>query len=493
MKTVNPKILMVKVQLLCILIFLSVTTIQIQYVTYDDQQVSLTILAAVAYAYILHFTQQRVIFGAINYFSFGVLFPFGYLIVYFQLAALDSFGFSVLSQFENFIWAGNHNIAKTISIAGLGIVAFFLGVSGRPSKFIVENGEVRYPKSLVQVLTYLSIFFYILFLSNSGSYIFGAYVSDGTWLASYSAKLFNVSLFSALGVELHRIFQSKKRYNILTYLGSFHRPLFILTAFHILFSIFVGDRAPVMTYSILLLSTFFIKYYRLSFFKIVILLVFLSAFFTILGEARTRVIGEGFAARVSSASQDAAAPVWFDDSVPGSDFIELALSVRTLAVSIRDVPQEFSYQNGMFQIQQIVSVIPGLQGIVNKVFYGGNNIFNGSANFITYLIHRRPVDYGDGSSVIADLYLDFGAVGVIVVMFLFGRFMSRIESDVFTRNIKLDLRFLVFLSFIANSIYLSRSTIMLEFSNILLSLCLIKLVLLFLGYSAEKRLENPLL
>ena len=487
MKTVSLNILMVKVQLLCILIFLTVTAIQIQHSFYDDRQVSSGILIAVAYAYILHFMQQKMIFGAINYFSFGFLFPFGYLIVYFQLAALDSFGFSVLSRFENFIWGGNHNIAKTISIAGLGIVAFFLGVSGKPSKCIVENRNFGYSKSLIQVLTYLSIFFYILFLLNSGSYIFGAYVNDGTWLAAYSAKLFNVCLFSALGVELHRILQSNIRGNVLTYLGSFHRPLLILTAFHILFSIFVGDRGPIITYSILLLSVFFIKFHRLSFLKVLTLIVLLSAFFTIVGEARTRVLGEGFGARISSASQEVQTLKWFDESVPGSGFIELALSVRTLAVTVRDVPQEFSYQNGMFQIQQLVSVIPGLQGLLNKLLYDGDPIYNGSANFITYLIHRSPVDYGDGSSVIADLYLDFSGVGVVVVMFLFGLFISRIELDFYLGNIRFGFRFLVFLTYLANSIYLSRSTLMLEFSGIVLSYFLIKIVIYFLNSKSDRR------
>jgi len=479
LRTVNSKILIAKIQLLCILIFLIVTAIQIHYVTYNDQQVSLIILLAVAYAYFLHIIQLKVIFGAINYFSFGFLFPFGYLIVYFQLAALDSFGFGIITKFENFIWGGNQNIAKTITIAGLGIVAYFLGVSEKPSKCIGEISNFRYPKSLVQVLTYLSSFFYILFILNSGSYIFGAYVNDGTWLAPYSAKLFNVCLFSALCVELYRISQINIHCSILTYLRSFYTPLLILTMINILFSIYVGDRGPVITYSILLFSIFFIKFYRLSFFKVIFIVVFSSFFLTILGEARTRISGEGFVGRVSSANQDATTPVWFDERVPGSNFVELALSVRTLAVSLRDVPHEFSYQYGMFQIQQLVSVVPGLQGLVNKAIYDGNVIFNGSANYITYLIHRRHVDYGDGSSVIADLYLDFGVVGVIVVMFLFGRFISRIELDFCLGNFRLDFRFLAFLTYLANSIYLSRSTLMLEFSGIVLSYFLIRTVLFF--------------
>ena len=134
---------------------------------------------------------------------------------------------------------------------------------------------------------------------------------------------------------------------------------------------------------------------------------FQSAFFTILGEARTRAIGESFVDRLVLATE-AGEPKYFDESVPGASSIELALSVRTLAVSVESVPEEFDYHYGGFQLQQIAAVVPGAQGMVNKLVYNGDPRYNGSANFITYLIHRRPVDYGDGSSVIADLYLDFG-------------------------------------------------------------------------------------
>jgi hypothetical protein len=215
----------------------------------------------------------------------------------------------------------------------------------------------------------------------------------------------------------------------------------------------------------------------------------LSTFFTILGEARTRVLGNSFGDRLSTASETSGESEYFDESVPGSSLIELALSSRTLAVSVRDVPSEFDYQYGMFQFQQLVSIVPGAQRLINNIVYDGNPIYDGSANFITYLIHRRSVDYGDGSSVIADLYLDFGIIGVVIVMFIFGRFISRIELDVHQRNIKLDLRFLAFMAFLSNAIYLSRSTIMLEFAGIILSYLLIKLIALFLDHRSNGRLR----
>ena len=46
--------------------------------------------------------------------------------------------------------------------------------------------------------------------------------------------------------------------------------------------------------------------------------------------------------------------------------------------------------------------------------------YDGSANFITYLIQGNDPSYGDGTSASADLYLDFGGYGVFFGLFIFG-------------------------------------------------------------------------
>ena len=483
--SLNLKFILIKAQLICIFIYLSFLSIRIHNGAFDDDQTAFRILIAVIFSYILNLIQQKITFRGLKYFSFSFLFPLAFFIVYFQIAALHLFGFSVLSRFEWFIWAGSNNISKTISVAALGIVGYFIGIAWRPSKILPKRYELEHPKSLLQIITYLSYFFYILFLLNAGSYIFGAYIADGTFLASYSAKLFNICLFSGLSINIYQILNSNKRYkSILSYLNAFYSPLLALAFFNILMSIFVGDRGPIISYLIIIFSAYFLKSYQLGFVKLALILVISSAFLTILGEARTRVIGESFVERFVSATETEG-PEYFDEGVPVGSLVELALSVRTLAVSVESVPKEFDYHYGGFQLQQIAAVVPGAQGLVNRVVYGGDPKYDGSANFITYLIHRRPVDYGDGSSIMADLYLDFGLAGAIILMFVFGRFISRIEIDIHRGNIRFGFRFIIFMTFLSNAIYLSRSTIMLEFSGIVFCYLLIKIVMSILSKSKK--------
>ena len=76
-----------------------------------------------------------------------------------------------------------------------------------------------------------------------------------------------------------------------------------------------------------------------------------------------------------------------------------------MSVSISDINDYFF---GYFQIRQIVSCIPGAGGIFLKIFGDNNKKYNGSSGYITYLIQGDYPKYGDGTSVTADLYLDFG-------------------------------------------------------------------------------------
>ena len=164
--SLNLKFILIKAQLICIFIYLCFLSIRIHSGAFDDDQTAFRILVAVVFSYILNLIQQKITFRGLKYFSFSFLFPLAFFIVYFQIAALHLFGFSVLSRFEWFIWAGSNNISKTISVAALGIVGYFIGIAWRPSKILPKRYELEHPKSLLQIITYLSYFFYILFCSQ---------------------------------------------------------------------------------------------------------------------------------------------------------------------------------------------------------------------------------------------------------------------------------------------------------------------------------------
>ncbi len=139
------------------------------------------------------------------------------------------------------------------------------------------------------------------------------------------------------------------------------------------------------------------------------------------------------------------------------------------------MPSNYDYQYGIYQLQQLLGVIPGLAGIFHNYTANGDVKTDGSANFISFLIQGDNPTYGDGTSLIADLYLDFGVIGVLVSMFIFGRFIRAHEHKMFIGEYIPSLAWLAILYFFSKSLYLSRSTLMLEVSDIVLAFLIVKL------------------
>ncbi|EGF56067.1 O-antigen polymerase [Bacteroides fluxus] len=79
---------------------------------------------------------------------------------------------------------------------------------------------------------------------------------------------------------------------------------------------------------------------------------------------------------------------------------------------------------GVSSLASILSVIPFLQGYVESVFSIGPHQTNSATLFTDYLGSSA----GMGTNFIADLYLSFGILGVIIFPFLFGYILCIIKS-----------------------------------------------------------------
>src|SRR5690606_1604389 len=108
-------------------------------------------------------------------------------------------------------------------------------------------------------------------------------------------------------------------------------------------------------------------------------------------------------------------------------------SVRTLHAAV-DHTERNGYYYGVFQGVQIIGIIPGLgiyiQNLLNVDFHSF-----GSAAFLTFEILGSNPTHSLGTSIIADIYLDFGILGVIIIFFLFGMFVRYLEIGMYNRTV----------------------------------------------------------
>lgn len=421
-------------------------------------------------------------YGGYYLVSITPLFVFSYFIVYFQIHLIDILGFTTSKIFyESWIWADDSTKNLSLQLSSFGLLAFYCGLIKTKSKtlkhkILSTNKKIDSTKTLV-VLSYI---FYFIFLASSGSYILGEYTPDDALpISSYSYKIFKVFLSSAILVTLYNanIYKGK----IITfkkYLSFFSKPLFCLITFFLALSLIVGDRGPIIYFLILTFSTYFVRFRKKIPFYYIIYFIVAINLMNIIGDVRqSRDSGVSYVQRLQKAlfSNKNKEKMFFKETVIGESTLELAKSVRTFNHTIYNVPNNYKYTLGYYQVRNLISPIPGMSRLYLNIFAGGDKKFDGGSNFVTFLIQGEEPTYGDGSSILVDFYLDFGKWGILFGMYFFGFFISKNENKVIYGSYNKSISSIAIMIFFSLSIYLARSSLLLEFGNIILIYITIKI------------------
>ena len=104
---------------------------------------------------------------------------------------------------------------------------------------------------------------------------------------------------------------------------------------------------------------------------------------------------------------------------------ELSLSYRCLPFAIQDVQLFENYGYGRFQLYNMLPVIPFTGQLVD---------LKGSGYYITRMIQGDNPNYGNGTTIIADFYLDGGLIFVILGMFIFGYLVKNFDLILFANK-----------------------------------------------------------
>ena len=406
-----------------------------------------------------------------NPLSFNYIFLLGYFIVFFQVVLLQYLGYSLLSWAFDKYWSSSNieNLALIISLVA--IVLYMLGnLHGRlhlnKIKFKKETGSVFF----LLALAYVS---YFLFFITSGSYRSGVYYAgDALSVSKYFFKLFNAFLLAAMIVKLTTMINHFKVMRFKEYISFFGLPLLLLLGWHLCFSLYVGDRGVIISYGLLFISVYFFKYKRISILQVTVILICASISLTIIGKVRQshdKSLTYLDQIEASFFQENTKKSRWFEQLVPGDSFVELALSGRTLNNSLAFVPKVYEYGYGRYALKRVAGIIPGAQGVLSKLIDREGGEYNSTSSFITFLIQGKQATSSDGTSITADLYLDFGVIGVFGGMFFFGYFIGKNEKKMYAEHVSyLNLTWVAFIIFYSKSLYLSRGSIFLELSGIFL-------------------------
>lgn len=400
-----------------------------------------------------------------------VLFIISYHIVFFQFYIDLVLG---IKDISNIAFLSPGLINKCTILSSIGLCVFYIGASLTEYK-CVQSTKIHNTHKLIDTQPYKIVFIFstILWLIyNARICLSGEYSQEmleqsaGT-LVNYSNILFTVAsitLISTITYNWHTI----RCNSIYEYLKSFGIFSLICILIYVLLTLNLGDRGPIITILCSLFGGYVISAkQQISIVKFIIIIVIAASISSTIGMAR-KIAGDNMIDKMQMIEADPS-----ETCIPIT--AELASSQNTLQYAVDNVPSKHDYLYGSFQLRNILSTIPFSSRITSS-FLDPHWKYRTSAFFITYLIQGDFYIYGNGTSLIADLYLSFGLIGIIIGMLFLGIIIKKVERRVLMNSNKSIYSIVLYISFCGYAIIEARSGIISPINYIVFSVLLTYIV-----------------
>lgn len=408
-----------------------------------------------------------------NWVSVFYLFLFAFMIVHFQ-KYIDILVLPNMTDTFN-VYSNHIDVLKTAYISLMGLVSMLLGYhmqrTYKTYYYIKPLNQydscTRGSFKAVSVLFFVSVL--LFFAINGRLYLSGGYSQEminsmSGSINAYIVLLVDFMMYAATLINSIQISKQNHNISFRDYLKSYNL-IYYISLFVYLFLVYSsGDRGPIITY----MCAFFFGYLlvskkKVNIVSIVVLFFVASIAISVMGVARQD------SNRGKTTNAEYYQTVMAGESVlPLTD--ELANSNRTAIWAIESTPAPFPYRKGLYALNNLVSIVPFSNSILRPLgidFTYMNRIGHSSA-FLDWYSQGDNVTAGVGTSTIADIYLDFGPIGVIIIMFLLGCLFRKVDyiSKTYETS-QISLWWLVVsIVLFSNAIYMSRSVLLFQLRNI---------------------------
>lgn len=292
-------------------------------------------------------------------------------------------------------------INKGAALSSLAASCFCLGVYEKNKKLdlekVVQIGSVSNPVTLANVM----LLFFIPYLYSL--YGLHSYVTD------FTKSNLNTLLLYLIYYILFALLSTRKYKRMLGVLQYQSDTLFyLLTGIMVVLLLLIGSRSNPA--HIVLLALFFFNFYQKKVSNKV------AIAFMLVGVLLMSVVGvvRG-GTEFSTSSMHSVLDI-------GND---LTINNRSLYV-LMDYADHNDYSYGRTMLLQIAAVIPWGQSMLLNITGMKIQMFD-SSNFVTWLFYGdQKFEIGFGTNLIGDIYLAFGIIGVIFLMFLYGRILRNL-------------------------------------------------------------------
>lgn len=324
---------------------------------------------------------------------------------------------------ENNIWIDSTVVCKALLLSAMSLTSILIGyrLMQRYEKSRLKVKEAKYDyfskgKNQLCLLGYFMLAFYLLFAPKE--YLQGGY---GTGVERGDANVILV-LLQAVILAMFSLYcyDFKKKGKIDNYVKELAFPL-TLVFLYMSVVLITGRRTEAIRMGILLVITYSYAMGTRSSNKLILTYLFVGVvLFSIIGVVRSgggSGMSEGFKTVADKASV-----------MPFTS--ELAGSVNTLHVAVSYFPDVINYSYGITFFPNYLVLVPGLERLYRTQLKSANLVTH-SEDIITNLHLGDNASYGMGSSIVADVYIAFGPIGIVLVFVLFGIFLRYLEIGTF--------------------------------------------------------------
>lgn len=385
-----------------------------------------------------------------QYLRHSVIFIISYIVVFYQYNIDYLLGFVEVNERTSLIWYDTTVVCKSLAMANIGLSSFMAGFQlynkiGRQN-IIAHNIYIYKNPQIIVCLIYTLIVLYLIFVEKK--YLINGYpnhIEQGN-IAYHLAIYIQGLLFSAFVINSCKLRSCNLKISVSKYLKE-NKTLLVAVILWVTLILLSGRRTEALKDILLVLISFiYVCQYKFSIRELLVPIIGLSILMGLM--ALTRVDG--------TMSMDEAIKA-LQESVSISPLTqELAFNVSSLHIALSNIPENIGYNYGITFALGFLVIVPGLQPFVISAL-SIPEALKGSAWLITEI---SDVDFGMGTSVIADIYVSFGIWGVIPIMFLWGVLLSFMEKNTFGFKVVTNPYIIAFsFSIYTTLIYVVRSSL----------------------------------
>ena len=374
------------------------------------------------------------------------IFILSFVIVFFQKPIDILLGYS----FDYYKIGRMELMPEAVRLALLGLISFLLGYIKKDDRAIKQkeegNGLLIASTTIYKVIT--SLFLLLILVAVPKNVLFGGYHSAGlndsiyNYLSSWCG-VFYCAFFIQYTINLKAEVRGRG-WTIRQFLRDIGWWQNINMLIYVLIILNVGDRGPMIQVCVI----YYIAYLSVTGIcpsrkTILTGLIGAIIFVAFLGYTKKFRDNNSIFERVNTTWE--ANPYEDMDESVSPMTLELAGSYKCLSYSIEDIETFGNYGYGKYQLGYVLSCIPFASRFLE--------LPGATSGYISHLIQGDFLTYGNGTSVIADFYLDAGLIGVIILMFAIG-YIAKIFDLVLFSNKKASL-FLYCAAFYVSYHYIS--------------------------------------